>query len=247
MNEKMDASETGDEVQSFIRHFPNIQIAVSEDRVLGCQRIADQGKSEVVILDDAFQHRKLQGDFNLCLVRADQNPKSELYFPSGNIRDAKRRLKQADAILITHSNQKNQDELKSRIQKVAGEKAPVFFSQIDYCKPSLPIAEGESVILITGIANAKPLAEHVGSQYDLVFHFNYRDHQAFTDRDILKWKEQLKQHPGAKLVTTRKDYDRLTALNTDLQRQIAVIDIEVNVEEDLALIAQIRAVIEKKG
>jgi len=97
----MTANEFGDEPCQYAYALPSIRVVVCEDRISGISRIAETGPEQIVLLDDALQHRKLEGNVNIVLMREDELPQDSSYLPSGNLRDHLCRLKQADVVIVT--------------------------------------------------------------------------------------------------------------------------------------------------
>lgn len=240
----MSSEEAGDEPLSYAKRFPELEVAVCEDRLEGIDRLANAGHKGTVILDDAFQHRKLKGDFNLCLIKANSNVKKEWYFPAGDLRDARLRLRNANAIVFTSSSPAQEADCKKSLEGLIPSTTPIYFSEVSLNRIE-GLSKDEKVILVSAIAHNDAFYELANERFDVVSHFRYRDHHEFSPNDIRKWQSSLELHSGSVLLTTEKDFNRMSHHELNLPIHVARIDIMVKNGDDL--IRKIRAQIQKKG
>lgn len=244
---------SGDEALIFANR-TTATIAVCEDRVSGIQRLEAENDLDLILLDDAFQHRKLQASVYLLLVPYHKPLHNSYYLPSGDLRDHQSQVKRANAILVTGIPENiNSEELKSWVNKEHYPKdTPIFFSAVTYSSFRGPLPntfvtsiEPESeLIIISGIANPERFTNHLRETMNIVKHLKYKDHYAFTTNDLLQWKQLKKEYPKAKLLTTEKDAMRILAhkdLIADLE--IYYLPIEVKIKEGERLLALIRNVL----
>ncbi|MBW2962986.1 tetraacyldisaccharide 4'-kinase [Mesonia aestuariivivens] len=210
-NEK--GSYVGDEPLQFKRKFPEVKVAVDEQRVRGIQHLLElPQKPEIVLLDDAFQHRKVTPKHSILLTTYDQLYVNDLMLPAGNLREPKSGAKRADIIVVTKcpSNIEEQQMLKMKKKLRALPHQQIYFSKIKYSDTVLNI-DNDSIksrelpyfTLVTGIANPQQLKNHLESLNLKFQHLNFSDHYNFKEKDILKIKE------SSLVITTEKDFMRL--------------------------------------
>jgi len=207
------ATELGDEPFQFYHKFKDeITVAVDEDRQHGISTLrALKPKPEVVILDDAFQHRKVKAGYNILLTTYNNLYVDDFVLPTGNLREPKKGAQRANIIVVTKCpeflSQKDKEAIVLKLKPKVYQH--VFFSHIGYNDSVLNETEKfslnklESFTLVTGIANAKPLVNYLKSLQLDFNHFEFKDHHNFTENDIKKLSEL------DKIVTTEKDYMRL--------------------------------------
>ena len=207
------ATELGDEPFQFYHKFKDeITVAVDEDRQHGISTLrALKPKPEVVILDDAFQHRKVKAGYNILLTTYNNLYVDDFVLPTGNLREPKKGAKRANIIVVTKCpeflSQKDKEAIVLKLKPKVYQH--VFFSHIGYNDSVLNETEKfslnklESFTLVTGIANAKPLVNYLKSLQLDFNHIEFKDHHNFTENDIKKLSEL------DKIVTTEKDYMRL--------------------------------------
>lgn len=242
-SEKDSFREIGDEPAMYKRMFPDLKVAVSEKRVEGITRLMKSDPDlEVVILDDVYQHRQLQPSINILITDFASPFYKDKLLPAGRLREPVSGKKRADVIVVSKtpedvtSSAKN--EVIARIEPA--EKQLVFFSGIAYCplrsawsKGTAP-AKGD-LVLLTGIVNPAPLRQHLGSKYNIVKHFAFRDHHTFSKKDLKMVKEYFNNiaAPEKLIVTTEKDLSRLVPeLRSELQDlPLYVLPIKVSMEE----------------
>lgn len=221
VNEKHSANEVGDEPLQFFKKFENIFVAVDENRVSGIQRILEESTSEIVLLDDAFQHRKVKGSFYILLTKFDDLFTNDFLIPTGNLRESRRGAKRANAIIITKCPENLTENQQKIIQnKLAYFQKPVFFTSISYSKKlkgnnQILVEElsNYQVLLVTGIANPTALRQFLEIQNCTFQHLNFPDHHQFSKQDIRQIQSKFDNIQSAKkiILTTEKDYVRLNS------------------------------------
>ncbi len=211
--------EVGDEPFQFFKKFNQIDVAVDSNRVNGIKVLIDNVNPDVILLDDAFQHRKVKAGFNILLSKYNDLFIDDLVLPAGNLRESITGAKRADVIMVTKCPKdlkiEEQMTLSKRIQ--TNVQKPVFFTSISYA----PLTKGykgysisdfkeNELFIVTGIANPKPLLEFLVNINFKIHHIEFPDHHFFTEEDIDKIKREFKELPKNKiLLTTEKDYTRL--------------------------------------
>lgn len=207
----------GDEPYQFYQKFPEIKVAVDANRVNGIEQLLSQKeKPEVVLLDDAFQHRKVKAGFYIMLTAYDDLFYNDFMLPTGNLREIRSGANRADIIVVTKCPSSisfdKQEEVKIRISSYLKKNIPVFFSYIDY--DDCVYSENEKIslgefhvvdkLVVSGIAKPEPFFAYLQAAKKSTMVFP--DHHNFSENDI---KTILETANGRKIVTTEKDFVRL--------------------------------------
>lgn len=213
----------GDEPFQYYKKFPQIQVAVDADRCNGItQLLAQSEKPEVILLDDAFQHRKVKAGFYILLTAYDELFCDDFMLPTGNLRESRNGAKRANMIIVTKcppniteiAQEKISEKLMRFLLPRNDNDKVVFFSFVDYDDRvynqfgSLEVTKVklQEKLLLAGIAKPKPFFNHLQSENDVVMVFS--DHHHFKESDILNIKSQAVDKI---IVTTEKDFVRLEA------------------------------------
>jgi tetraacyldisaccharide 4'-kinase len=217
-NVKTTASDIGDEPLQFYSKFNDeIIVAVEAERTVGIEALRNLPNAPaIILLDDSFQHRKVTAGFNILLTPYHDLYVHDFMLPAGNLREPISGAKRADVIVVTKCPKEvSESELLQITQKLRPKvDQKVFFTTIAYAetiqsetgKISLVSLKESTFILITGIANPKPLLQHLNDQGLQYEHLKYPDHHHFSESDI----KSIKQKAGNKRVlTTEKDFMRL--------------------------------------
>lgn len=219
-----EVAQVGDEPLQIKQKFPEIDVVVCENRVEGIDRLSKD--TELVLLDDAFQHRALKGGLNILLFDHRSLFKPKFVLPAGDFRDLYSRRKQADVIVVTKCPQgmdiKRKAALKEKLKLDAH--VPVFFSHIHYARlRALSTGGGNvptldalwQVLIVSGIANPLPLVQQVKELGVLFKHLAFPDHHSFNEKDIRQIKQSFDDMDGDKklILTTEKDAMRLKELD----------------------------------
>lgn len=208
-------NEIGDEPFQFKKKFNDILVAVDEDRQHGIETLLElESTPEVILLDDAFQHRKVTAGLNVLLTTYDNLYVDDCLLPTGDLRESKKGANRAELIVVTKCPSELDKIEKDRIQKTLKleEHQKLFFSSIAYddfiCndldKLQVESLMGKELTLVTGIANPDPLVEYLkllGLQFE---HLRFKDHYNFTQNDIDTFKKKKF------LLTSEKDFVRLS-------------------------------------
>src|SRR5687768_4340702 len=171
-------STLGDEPFQFYSKFKDhITVAVGEERALAIPTILQTDSDvEVVLLDDAFQHRKVTPSLSILLSDYNRPFYDDYILPAGRLRESKQNAARADVIVVTKCPPQLSDDAMIEIEHAIRRHAekPVFFASIRYGGP-IPFSHSASaqiknVILISGIANAKPLEDYVKQNFTMLTH-----------------------------------------------------------------------------
>ncbi|SHN01929.1 tetraacyldisaccharide 4'-kinase [Polaribacter sp. KT 15] len=219
------AIDVGDEPLQYFKKFKAISVAVDANRVAGVTKLINEQNAEVVLLDDAFQHRKVKGSFNILLTKFNDLFVDDFLLPTGNLRESKTGAKRADVILVTKCpNDLDQASKAKVLKKLKKFDKEVFFTTISYGNKILGSKEFSTtdianyeVLLITGIANPKPFLEFLSNLNVNFKHLEFADHHHFSEKEINDIKNNFDSLPSNKLLlTTEKDYVRLHDKLSDL-------------------------------
>ena len=212
-----DANSIGDEPFQYYSKFKNISVAVDKKRRRGINKLIEHGVN-LIILDDAFQHRKVIPTYSLLL-----SDYSNLYFndyllPRGSLRESKKGSKRADSIVITkcpeNFSQSDKNYLINRVKLSSNQH--IFFSKIKYSEElhsssdTLNIKKllNKKVNVVTGIVNSEVLISFLEDKNITVEHFKYPDHFDYKEKDIVKFRDNI-------TITTEKDYSKLRKFNIE--------------------------------
>lgn len=213
------AAQIGDEPSQFKHKFPNITVAVCEKRVDGIAQL--QNDHELIILDDAYQHRAVKPGLSILLFDYNSLKNPRWVLPAGNYREPFFGKWRAGIIIVT----KCPDDLQQyQLEKIVADIAPqpyqqMFFTSIEYLglqdlngkADGTVIDTDTTVFLLTGIANPTPLVSHIKTQTSNIIHYNYPDHHRFSLKNITKLADEFLAHPAQNkvIITTEKDAQRL--------------------------------------
>lgn len=222
------AIDIGDEPMQFHRKFPEVPVAVGEERLVAIpQLLHDHPATEAIILDDAFQHRAIKAGLNILLTEYGNLFTRDFFIPTGDLRDLRSGYRRAQIIVITKCPPQLSSHEKAAIIKEInpGMGQHLFFTTIIYGTPYHLINHGlkqlmedTEVLLVTGIANPQPLKELLEDKIHTYYMMHYGDHHIFSIddwRDILKRFEAI-QSENKILLTTEKDAMRLLKFEVEL-------------------------------
>jgi tetraacyldisaccharide 4'-kinase len=228
-NKHARAVDIGDEPMQIHKKFPGVTVAVAEERVIGVpQLLYEKPGTQLIILDDAFQHREIQAGMNILLTDYNNLYTRDILLPAGDLRDLKNSSKRADIIIVTKCRANLDEEEKNKIIR---ELKPlphqkVFFTRIQYSNPyhlftsqTYLLEPDAEVLLVCGIANPEPLKKALTtfvSTYELLA---YRDHHIFNTDDLKEIKKFFSRIKNEKkiILTTEKDGVRLAKYEKELR------------------------------
>jgi len=220
-DEKASAELIGDEPFQYYKKFKNILVCVDADRTNAIKKLEKlENPPEVILLDDAFQHRKVVGGLNILLTDFNNLYVNDSMLPTGNLREHTSGAKRAQLIIVTKCpkslSEKKQLAVTKRINPLKNQS--VFFTAIDY-NPiikgindiSLSELKNYEVLLVTGIANSAPLTQFLEENNINYTHLKYPDHYNFSNQDIYQIHQRLDDFKSKKnlVLTTEKDYVRI--------------------------------------
>ena len=231
------ASEVGDEPLLLSKRNPQTLVAVCEDRNKGVENILkDYPNTNLIILDDAYQHRYINRDINILLTEYNRPFFKDRVIPFGMLREYRKGFKRADYIVITKCPPLNPNQKQNFVNQLSAQpNQKIFFSNIVYKEPyhikdknkKINLSEYK-VLLFTGIANNQHIVEYLNSITQVIDTFTFADHHNFTakDKDTIKNRYNSLSQSQTILLTTEKDAMRLQDFETDIY--VLPIDIEVH-------------------
>ena len=265
-----EADMYGDEPVQIAGKLPIVTVAVDADRVEGChflchpdeletskkaRRCKDKviPKADIIVLDDAFQHRALKADINIVLVDYNRPLQKDKLLPLGRLRDLPGRVKDADILIVTKSpsfldewekgkwaeslHVSDYSPVTCKGRSAGGKEQTLLFTTVEY-KPMEPVFEeadsrftyAKRLILFTGIAKDNVLRSYLSDSYKIIKRFSYPDHHRFTKGDLRALGKAIKANPTALICTTEKDAARLKGnpkTTMEIKKRLFQVPIEV--------------------
>lgn len=227
-NKESTALEIGDEPMQFYIKFPDVPVAVGEERMDAIpQLLHDRPGTEAIILDDAFQHRAIKAGLNILLTEYGNLFTRDFYLPTGDLRDLKSEYKRAEIMVVTKCKP---DLTVHEKQKVIEEINPqpgqsIFFASIEYGQPyhifnhtGFSLTENTEVLLVSGIANPKPLKSLLEKHSKTYYMLQYADHRIFTIDDLKEIRKRFASMEAVNkiILTTEKDAVRLVKFKMEI-------------------------------
>lgn len=215
-------NDVGDEPLQYFKKFDNVTIAVDRNRCNGMEKLLQTDpKPQVILLDDAYQHRKIKPELNILLTDYYNLYSSNNLIPAGNLRDIKKAAHRADIIVITKSpnviTPYYKQDIENSIKPLPHQK--IFYSYIDYqdFKPfsktshTVDIKDAKTILLFCGIANTYSLEDYLKRKYNTILKIQFNDHHSYTEKDIEMVIEKYNSIIGKNkvIITTEKDAMRL--------------------------------------
>lgn len=222
------ALEIGDEPMQFHLKFPDVPVAVGEKRVEAVpQLLHDRPDTQAIILDDAFQHRSVTAGLNILLTDHANLFTRDFYLPTGDLRDLKNGYKRAQIIVVTKCppdlSVAEKEKIIKEIRPQEGQS--VYFSFIEYgetyhlkANRSSGLSDKKEVLLVTGIANPRPLKKLLEEQSKVYYMMQYPDHHIFTVDDLKDIRKRFDEMETTNkmILTTEKDAVRLVKFSDDI-------------------------------
>jgi tetraacyldisaccharide 4'-kinase len=236
------ALKIGDEPMQYHMKYPDVVVSVAEERITGIPYLLQSAPDvEVILLDDAYQHRSVKAGVNILITDHAQPFYKDHILPLGRLRESRRAYKRATMIIVSKCpadlTATQADDMVKRIKPLPHQQ--VFFSTIAYKQP-YDLVTGEPIslsntnaVLVCCIANPAPLVAHVRQQAQDVHVLSYQDHHYFTNGDLEEIKAAHDNWDvlNKLIITTEKDAARLH-LHIDKIKEwgisIAVLPIEIS-------------------
>lgn len=232
-----DASQIGDEPMQIHSKFPDLVLAVCEDRLTGIRELKNRTTAEWVILDDAFQHRKLIPDFSIVLMPFQHPWWTDMLLPAGNLRDITAAAKRADVIVVTKCPDNLEVQQINRFVKKTykSDNQIIAFSKIEYGEPiqiwgnPLNISKSTKVFGFAALANSTDFQLKIQNDFDLIGFRKFADHHIFSRIEIESLRNECGNFAGALpvMITTEKDAVKLLMLDLPKDIHIFTLPIEM--------------------
>ena len=227
-NENTTALEIGDEPMQFHKKFPDVTVVVGEERLVAIpQLLQEKPATEVIILDDAFQHRSVKAGLNILLTEYKDLYTRDLMLPAGDLRDIRSSAKRAAIIIVTkckpNLTEKEKQEIIDELDPAAHQ--TVYFTKIEYATPyhlftkiEINFSQNADILLVCGIANPRPLKEFLTANVHSYDMLRYQDHHIFDSDDLTEIKKQFAKIKSAEklILTTEKDGVRMQKFENEL-------------------------------
>lgn len=242
------AETIGDEpMQYYLKFRDKINVVVCEDRVAGVRRIQEQtADNQLVILDDAFQHRKIAPQLNLLLCDYNRPFYEDSLVPFGKLRDLRQSAKRANAVIVTKcpkdiSSQKYK-EIITGIEKYSLPATPIFFSRISYqsvvgYSPKSVFKPKQKSNIVTAIAKPEIFEKYLSEQsFSIDSVHDFPDHFSFSRKEIDEIVAKTAQFDEIKqIITTEKDMVKLKPLLSEEEmKHFFYVPIEIEMENKKA-------------
>lgn len=209
----------GDEPFQFYQKFPNIQVAVDANRTNGItQLLSQQEKPQVILLDDAYQHRKVKAGFYILLTSFGDLYADDFMLPTGNLRESRSGANRANIVIVTKCPKdlsvEKQDKIRTKLNASCSQQ--IYFTFIDYDdfiyskeeKIAVNEIKNQAKLLLAGIAKPTPFFSYLENEKEECLTFP--DHHHFSDSDLEMIQNKAQKR---KIITTEKDFVRLKDSN----------------------------------
>jgi tetraacyldisaccharide 4'-kinase len=215
---KSDNADTiGDEPYQLHLKFPEVAVAVGEDRVLAVPALLDESpETAVILLDDAFQHRRIKAGLEILVTEYSRPFYRDYVLPSGRLRESRAGAARAHLVVVTKCppdlSAAEEAKIRASIARYTGR--PVFFAGIRYGQPlpfgghAFPLRD--KVLLVTGIANPEPLRSHISANFVITRHLAFGDHYRYSVNDMERIRSLVTEDMS--VLTTEKDRVKLEKL-----------------------------------
>jgi tetraacyldisaccharide 4'-kinase len=231
-----DVSQSGDEAMMLAQSLVGKAAVVCDaDRVSAAEWAIENLQSDVLLLDDGFQHRRLARDLDIVTIDATNPFGNRRLLPAGILREPIKNLDRADCIVLTRTSVEGPSELCERIRQVTN--APILHSRTHIANiRRLDSADGgreiaalnQPLVAFCGLGNPSAFfnqlrAAHLDIRNENIF----RDHYKYSQADIDRLTQQAKDKGAQALITTAKDSVKLQSLNFQLPCYVAEIEVEI--------------------
>lgn len=219
-DEGANALRIGDEPMQYHMKYPEVAVSVAEERITGVPRLLQlRPDIDVVLLDDAYQHRSVKPGINMLITDFSKPFYNDFILPYGRLREKRTAYHRADIIIVSKSpkalTQNEAAEIKKKIAPLPHQK--VFFSTIQYDTPynlftNEPVSlKDKNALLVCCIARPEPLISHLKQEAKEVHVLPYTDHHYFLSKDLEEIQETFQNWKAERkvIVTTEKDATRL--------------------------------------
>ena len=237
------ASDIGDEPLQIYRKYPTITVAVDSNRRRGIKLLQQQATPpEVILLDDAHQHRYVRPTLSIVLCDYNRPIYADLPLPAGRLREPMSGLKRADIVLVTKCPHTLTDkELLQEAEQLHYPADKLYASHIAYGAPyniathencdMATLATQRNIIIFTGIANPKPMIEYVSKYTSHITVQSYPDHHNFSKQEIENLAHLVAQKEAI-VLTTEKDAARMADIDiaTEIAQRCFILPLKCSIQ-----------------
>ncbi len=249
-DENSNSLDLGDEPMQMNRKFPDLSVAVDADRVNGVQQLLANEKGlnlDCILLDDAYQHRYIKPGLSVLLIDYNRPISHDFVMPMGRLRETASGKKRADIIIMskcpTDLNKSETEKLKKSIKPLPHQE--LYFTTLDYA-PIEPVftsskkflslnnsnSESLGILLVTGIANPRPLRKYLNTFCSELNELQFPDHYTFKDKDIKQIEKAFNalKFDNKIIITTEKDAIRFLDMKIEsdiLEKNMAYIPLQI--------------------
>jgi tetraacyldisaccharide 4'-kinase len=240
------AIEVGDEALQVASNF-HIPVAVCENRVLGVQELLKKFPDlQLIILDDAFQHRKIYRDLDILMIDPSHSPFKDYLLPTGRLREPASNHKRAQLAIISKANLFSPNELKSVSSRIKIPKAQAKLVSLglrncfDYSEIPLETINRNPCYAISGIGNNRLFIKQLfATNLNVIGYKAYKDHYMIKEHElkkvVYKCKDYVKNkifHVDPVIVMTEKDFYRLKNQPYFIKQEIEIYFLKVGFHFD---------------
>jgi len=247
-DENSSAYIIGDESFQIKSKFPRVHVAVDTDRVNGIQKLINADQNiDMIILDDAFQHRYVKAGLSLLLIDYNRPLSGDALLPFGRLREPPSAIKRADIIIITKSpgnlKASEQDNIASSLK--SSFQGSIFFTTVSRSEVTAVYPGYNSqgleelfelrpaVLMLSGIANPENLRKYVDEISSDVKELVYPDHHFFSEKDVSRIIDIFNtiESKNKIILTSEKDAARLRGINSfpdEIRKKFFFIPIKIS-------------------
>lgn len=247
------ADEVGDEPLQIKHNYQDVTVSVCENRVEGVEHLlnpAEGSAPDVVLLDDAFQHRRITPGINILLIDYNRPIKDDRLLPLGRLRESEHQIRRANIIVFTKCPDEVTPIMRRILQNDVGllPYQSLFFTKLEYEKLK-PVFDGKrlgksfyeersyTMLVVTGIASPDLMLKHLRNFSDQHEVLTYPDHHAYSEQDVRKIEEKFAAIKAENkiIVTTEKDVMRFKnngLLNDAIKSVLYYLPVKVNFLEE---------------
>jgi tetraacyldisaccharide 4'-kinase len=226
VNESDSATEVGDESYGYFLKFGNkVKVVVAESRVVGINHIINEYPDiQLVILDDAFQHRSVKPNTSILLTTYQRPFWKDFVIPAGRLREKRSGAKRADAVIVTKC-----PETYTHLRAATG---VVAFTSVGYGDAVMQrhVLASRRIVALAGLANNEPFFKFLKTQFELVKTYSFRDHMVYDEQNLKAVIGSAVENNAA-IITTFKDAVKLMKIQSMDDVAWGYIPIEVNFHE----------------
>lgn len=222
------ASYYGDEAFLLAQKFSPLPVWTGPQKFMTAQALVTHQKVDLLIVDDGFQHRALQRDFDLVLLDCTSKAEEDFLLPQGRLRENYSSLRRASAVGLTKSNWATPERIEN-LRKRIPEGVEVF--EIEFHQGfAKPVEKETPSLLVSGIAQPKVLEKNLAG-YTVREHLVFADHHAYTEKDVGQILQAFRLREAQQILTTEKDLVKLQAF-PDLKELLNPIQISTKFKDE---------------